>query len=487
MNTIWTRFTRLLTNSDYFKRFFLLNSLFFSFYFFDKYPQISTVTSSIFAIWAAAILLYKLFTRQIDLRRKHLWVLGLFVAVYIVSMLLNFRTELIGNVKTLINTGITFLLVYYFDTPDRQQREHNLHILFGIISAYSFIMSLITMVFYFSNITLTVYAQRYCGIYSSPITSGLVACISLIVSIYFLLHWKTLRPRWRVFHIFQLLLQNVVLFIAGSRSPEICLLVFLCTLATLLILNVHKLHLLARLGLVVLSVCVIAGGGILDARITRASAYELNAWIYSLSKHPTPPSTTDLPDGTDSEDLPEGKEHPLLPIEPYPLDRTNEDASNNVRWNLITTGIKAFLQQPLFGVSPRNTHNVVAEIAKAEDLSVTGIHTGGLHNSYLEILAGLGIAGVAVTGLFAILFLRKIFKILPRIRKNRETYTKWAFLLSTVISCLASFLFESTMVFTISLMAVFFWSIMGYLSAFAEDIPAEAADDLPPLPAEHDH
>lgn len=476
MNTMWIKITGVLTNSEYFKRLFLLNSLFFSFFFFDSNPWISTITSTVFAVWAAVILLVKLTTRQIDLRRKHLWVLGLFVAVYIVSMLLNFRTELFGNVKTLINTGIVFLLVYYFDAPDQRQNERNLRILFGIISAYSFVMSLITMVFYFCNITLTVYAQRYCGIYSSPIMSGLVACVSIMVSVCCLLRWKTLRTRRRIFHIVQLLLQNAVLLIAGSRSPEICLLVFLCMLAALLLLNVHRLHLLVRLGLVLVSICVIVAGGILDARVTRTSLYELNVWMFSLREHPTHHTPTGVPDGSDAEDLPGQTDGPLLSIEPYPLDRTNEGASDNVRWNLITTGFEAFLRRPLFGVSPRNTHNVVAEIAEAENRNVVGIHTGGLHNSYLEILAGLGIAGMAVTLLFAVLFLRKILKILPRIWKDRPAYTQWAGLVSLIIACMASFLFESTMVFTISLMAVFFWSLMGYLSAFAGHI---AEHDLP--------
>ena len=172
---------RIITNTEYYKRMFLLNSMFYSFFFFT--PKMGTVLTVLFSLWAAIILLHSLVAKKINIKKKKLWCLCLFLIAFGISMMCNFRTAFVDNTKSFIITVILFFVIYFIEDEEKEKKEKNFKVYMRIVMWYSFVMSLLTLLLYFANVSLALYTDRYCGIYSNPIMSGLVGMCGMFVTI----------------------------------------------------------------------------------------------------------------------------------------------------------------------------------------------------------------------------------------------------------------------------------------------------------------
>ena len=409
MNTI----LHVVTSTEYYKRLFLLNSMFYSFFFFT--PKMGTVTTVFFSLWAAVILLHKLITKKIDFRKKKLWCLCLFLVAFGISMIYNYQTAFIDNAKSFIITVILFFLIYFFEDEDKDNGNKNLKVYMRIIIVYSFVMSVLTMLLYFSNVSLALYTDRYCGIYSNPIMSGLVGMCGIFVTLILGLEWKKLRIATRVFYIIQVILQFFIIALSNSRSAFICLLAFLLVFFVLMEINKKRNSVLKHGIALFLGVLVICIGTSWVYDVSKVGLFKANTFIYQLR----------YSEGKDSDKKPSKNDlfgH-LIPTDAFELERTMADESNNIRLNLIITGLEVFRKNPVVGVSPRNTVSVAQKIAKKNEVDITGIVGGGFHNSYVDILASLGVVGFVVVCLFIVVIFRVIIKGMTKIKENRMEYT----------------------------------------------------------------
>lgn len=451
---------RIISNTEYYKRMFLLNSMFYSFFFFT--PKMGTVLTVFFSLWAAIILLHRLVTKKIDFRKKKLWCLFLFLIAFGISMIYNYRTAFVDNAKSFIITVILFFIIYFFEDEEQKKKEKNFKVYMRIVMWYSFIMSILTILLYFANVSLALYTDRYCGIYSNPIMSGLVGMCGMFVTLVLGLEWKKLKVRTRIFYVGQIILQFFIIALSNSRSAFICLLAFLLVFFVLLEINKKRGSVLKHGVIMILGIVIISLGTSWVYDLSKTGLFKVNSFIYEL-RYSVEESSGRKPSKN-------GFLEQLIPTDAYELERTMADESNNIRLNQILTGLQVFQKSPIVGVSPRNAISIAQEIAKENDMDITGIEGGGFHNSYIDILASLGIVGFLTACLFVVSILRVIADGMFRIKEKPMKYIQLAVLLAIIVSTCVVFLFESLMVFKITPSTIFFWLILGYLVSVSEDI-----------------
>ena len=457
----------IIFNEEYFRRAFLFNALFYSFYFYT--PKCGTVTSAFFAVWGFLIVSKKLLLREVNLKDKRFLFLASFLAVMLISTVINIPHSTFDNLKTIINTFL--VLFFLFFISGKQSWEKNRQALMYIVFTYSLLMSAASTFMYFSNITLGLYTDRYCGLYSSPVMSGIIAFCGIIATIWTFLGKSKKKSYKIILCVVNIALQYFILCISNTRSTLISAAIFGGLFGGFLLFFKSNSENIFIKGLVGVGTCLIVALPLIGgASLVRSAAYKINSYMNSTrleqSSFSKNVEESDVLLASIDVNLAEEQseaEPVFIPVEPYELDRTKTGESNQIRWNLIVTGVKVFLRNPLVGVSPRYSHEVAQTIGTAEKINIEGIKGGGFHNSYIEILAGTGVLGGLVIGIFLLNELIKYFKIIVKEKRKSEVIRK-ILLFSAIISSLILFVFESLLTFSVSTIASFFWVLFGYLS-----------------------
>ncbi len=451
-----------LNDIGLFKKCYLLNALFITFYFYS-WGRISTITSVTLTLWGAYLMLQGFLHRQFDLRQKGLWMLAVFFGALCMSSLVNLPNGWMKNAQAIALAAVTFLVVYYLEPQDSAKEKKDFEGCLKIIMVYSCVMSSISLLMYFSNICIINYPDRYAGIYLNPILSGLVANGGLFCTVYFLWGWK--RRPWRIkaLCIAQMVVQTVVMIIGNSRSAYCCFVAFFVIYIGMQIANGKLLqnpvwNRVLKVAIALVTVAVIVVGSNFLAEGINRGVYELNKAIFSLRY---PDYDPDSPNYGDTDNW----------FTPHPLERSNEEASSNIRLNMIATGWDTFKENPILGTSPGDLIRSVLDTAERQgqpEDSLQGIEGGRVHNAYLDVLVSMGLLGLIPMILFAVYSVIKAYQCTFACRKDRPAYDHNTFVVS-VIGAMATFFFmESTMLFTMSFAEAFFWLSLGHLAQRAK-------------------
>jgi O-antigen ligase len=143
---------------------------------------------------------------------------------------------------------------------------------------------------------------------------------------------------------------------------------------------------------------------------------------------------------------------------------TNRDAM----WSSASLVIK---DNFLLGVG---NSNLVQKVIDARSVYIPeGIHSGGLHNIYIEVFTSNGV--FAFIALIAFILI-SLYSILTRITKlNSKENIRFYLIFSLIVSILMINLFESNLLYIISFISMIFWIYLGYTLSIIE---AEKRDEL---------
>lgn len=149
------------------------------------------------------------------------------------------------------------------------------------------------------------------------------------------------------------------------------------------------------------------------------------------------------------------------------------DSGLSSRLDLWGAGLKAFLNNPVFGVGKGDLFNYIYDTIGMKsyftDDYLTNVFVADMHNGYISILVSAGIVGV---GLFFIFFFKFCKMTLPvwYVQRRIMTYSVYPCMISFVAAYLIYALIERTILFDFTFIVTSFWAMLGYMSCYATDL-----------------
>ena len=135
---------------------------------------------------------------------------------------------------------------------------------------------------------------------------------------------------------------------------------------------------------------------------------------------------------------------------------------------LFKQGIKIFKHSPIFGVGRASL------ISYGKKYIEGGLINLDLHNGYLTILVCYGIVGLAIFGLFSFVVAVDVCKHLFGCF-NKPYYGVFVRIFSALVAYCGYCMFEKAILFDVTFMVGFFWSMLGYAVSYVHNFekPAE--------------
>lgn len=431
---------------------------------------------------------------------RNIWILIGFLAVCAISSVLNFRFELVSNVKAIGWMSIFFLLVYPsgYRCAVHKSREMNAVFVTAVITMW--VLVALSLPMYFCDIDYTFYKEsgaltnqgfsqqylRLWGLFQDANCAAVYCCVTLIITMY--LFRKTHKIVARILLAIAALSMVMYIVLTGSRTVQLvativgawaalyssftriaakafkryALSVLCCALAAA-VLHFAFVGIRFSLPYVKYGVVSISNGNVINSI---HSAYDC---VYRFGD-------VNVVDGFLVEgDLPADGENEL-----EILDRTDlegkEDISNG-RFTKWSDAIKIFSESPIFGVSPRGISAFGKVHQPDTNIAKYGYST---HNFFLEILTGTGVVGFAV----ALFILLKTASSILKITFNKRFSKGMLLMSSTVLMLVGASFFESDLFFILTFGGLIFWLMLGNIARLDtnKDIedPAESGSDRTP-------
>ena len=372
-----------------------------------------------------------------------------FLGAVLFSIVLNYQVNLIDNLETYAILLIEMLILLPVFSDDTDRIQNDLCIFANGVAVLMFLCSIIGFILYIIDYPIYLYSNRFCGIFSNPNQSSIMAFWGMISSCVVLVYKKkSKRKSMYVFHIVNLILNFFMFTLSNSNTGKVMLIAMVCTIAFFVVwLKKSNVKIYLR---VVLSIVVMLIGGIIAIGVYEKTQ---NALAYL-------PGGVELIDSSLVEEKIEDKIEDK--IEKKSFDRSNQEGGlNNNRFEIWREGIETFKQSIIIGCGPRNISFAVNKYIKNPR---SEIQDGGLHNMYLELLVACGILGFLS---FSVLLLSKAIPVLRILFGgyfySRQTMMVFVLLSASVVSFLGMNMTESAMLFSTSAYSLCFWCVLGYL------------------------
>lgn len=449
-------------------------------WFFPLLGRVMDPVSKLCFIWGAALILWDFLTRRRMFRSVY-WALPLLlIAAFGVTILVNIRLNLYMGVKHMVYLGISLLLLYGQDrTRKAADFQKLLRRLNNVIIGVSFVAALVSILMFVFQISFEFQSgditqrqgfleNRLFGVYTSPNTGALFVVFSLAATLLngLLANGGRLRLHW--FSIVNLVVQGIYFSLTLSNGGFLTYIAFMVLfVAAYLFPNVLKKKGAGKAVLSALLALVLLCGGtsVLMLGVRRGMSY-----IPSLVAHVRQQSG-------EGSDVPEEDDDPIA----FERIESGDDTSNG-RFTIWSGGIKAWLQQPLFGyanmwVSEGDTLPFETDTFTEEENTWLYKHAGNLHNAYVQILVYSGAVGMALFLVFGCLLFKKILLALVRGQKGTQYYGVLAVLLAIIGAAAANGMVEAHLLYTRQdPYGALFWIYLGIAAVLADRSRYENAD-----------
>lgn len=422
------------------------------------------VYSYLVIIFGVALLLLRIVHFKLYLKTTGIYfMLGLVIS-YGVSTVLNYscggNLGLISNVKAVLWMCVHFFLLYAFKPNTKEALFREIKCTAYFITAFNFVSVLISYFMLLNNysyrvlrggktIMFGIWWKRLWGTYTDPNHGGVVAVISILISLYFVIKCKKIRTK--VFHIVNIVFSFMYITYSDSRTALVCLLTSITVWTALTFfykVNMKKNTAVRIISCTMTAVFVaVAGFGIVKA-IKPIGLIPRNIYYGHLNE-----SESD-------------KKDDYVEIGRNESDIVEEDISNR-RFSIWNSGFEMFCVSPFFGTSFRN----IVDFAK-ENVPDTYIINNDLgefncmHNSLFDVVLSQGIVGILLFLMFVICVFKNCFKYLAK--KHCNSIFIQITLLSIVFAIATSSLFLSQIIYINSIGGAVFWIFLGYAMQMCE-------------------
>ncbi len=403
---------------------------------------------------------------------------ALFIAVVLLSSLVNIRFGFVENVTVTAWMCIQFFLLAAVDVhlSPEVHRKH-LRILsevFCLLWTVGVLWSLQQFVVQYEATWRLLYVERpthegffdgrLYGVFTDPNFASLCSLAAIVFCGIHLNGDRRSIP-CRVYHIVLIVLQAIYIVLAGSRTALVAAAIagaLRCAFAGWCWVERHgkqaALRLATALAGSILFVAVLIGG----VQLTRTVA----AYVPGIHCAWQNPGTIAL----------EGNQgNRMIPFPTVSFDRSDvspsRDISNN-RFRIWSDYFHVFLTSPVLGTSPANVHAYTEH--HFDDLFVLKKNYS-VHNGYLALLVCTGIAGAVCMLVWLLRNALQVLRYLIRRRNAQDVLFQTVLHLSTLLCIFAIGAFSlQYLFFSNTLIDLLFWSVFGYTTALIRSSQPEA-------------
>lgn len=421
----------------------------------------------IIIVWGLLILIKNVFIDKNLGEKRYRYCLYLFLASYVLTIIINIKLNFIGNAKTFIWLLLLMFVIFITDKQkDINDVKNDIDTIAKVVTKTTFIMSIVSLLMFCfrmsfwiprydgSKIPQGYFAARLWGIFIDPNQACAVAIISILLSV-IIIRRKAMS---KIFCITNIITQYCFLILTGSRGGEIAFL-FSGICLVYIFFNKNNYYKFIKINPIrvialVLTGIVLSGVVVLSFRQTRKILTVIPKTLYKIETSIS---------GVTSEAEDEDGEEEELNITTDRADVGGENFSNG-RIELWIDGMRLSKHSPILGFGDRNIKIKAAELTPGSTLEKKVVHNGFIH----MIIAG-GWVAFAIMLLFIIMVLSKSIKIFFA----NKVYDEEIFvfdLLEVIIGVLLIITMLLTEIFYMnSFAAVMFWLFMGYTVYFQKN------------------
>lgn len=440
--------------------------------------QINSLVFVFFAGSGCLLVFLDLIRDQHLFKGKYCWVLYAFIAVMILSSLINIQYGYSDNIKTIIWTGIQVAL--YYSAYTRVDSEKMLKFLCFIFHMISWIWTIAVIYSLKQFVIMIGYSveiwpgewryqgfsvNRLFGIFNDPNYAG-VTSVYVIIMLLFL--FKNSKRKWlKAVCVFASFFHIVYIILSGSRTAKVCSIIVSFILIFFLIRNqfqenkVLKKNVLSCL-CACLAVCFIVGIGL----GLREGLPYIPKWYAGVV----------LDGQTKSGDKGEESEQSIEEVIAESVSKTEADSflqrgdverSTHTRQKIWENYIRGLKGRYIIGASPRNIDKYIEDVHPDIYIQNEGYET---HSGFLSVFAGTGFIGVIVVVVYMILILRKL---IIYCFGNTNIDDNFIMIFSIVMCILIYTCFFTELFFVNNLTTAIFWILLGTIMYWLDGFKRE--------------
>lgn len=431
---------------------------------------ITTEFNVLILLWGALYFVYDFFKDKTYYKSRYSKILIIYMIIFFISILINYKTNLIGNIKTFAYTGFFLFIVYSykkdFDKRSIQKELYNINSIIIIVSSIVSFASILTFVF-FIQFTYNDIPQGFVypnspalwGFYGNPNSGGMVSVISIIATTFNIylckvLEYKNSSVTKKIYYYFNIIVQFLYLTLCNSRGAVVSLLAFIIFasfyLSFIFFKENKKISNVKSIIIALLLSCII----FLIYNFTIPTLKKGLSYI---------PKTVDKLINSENSNV--GIIETEGDGEVIELDRNIESGHVSTgRAEIWTYGLNTLKLNPLFGHGPDNI-GLAKQKIYPNDKSRYMV-TNNMHNGYLQILLSNGILGFIAFASFIILIVKDTLIALfsNRITSDKNSYILLFFITGLILSIAVNGLFENVILLTQSYITTVLWIYLSYLS-----------------------
>lgn len=381
--------------------------------FLSRIPRFSTITNFLLLMWAVSIVLLEFKKEGTLYIKRYKYPLILFFLLGFVTILL-MKTKA-GNLKLWASVWIQFFILFSEVRVDNKYAiVKELSLLCKTYIIISFVISFITAIMYLFKMDVTLLGEQYgmtpygayTGIYNGSNTEGLVASLSIALTLLFL-NLKLWNKKTILFYLSNIGVQLVVLAMSKGRSAMLGLLIYIVVYVFMLIKS--------RKNRIAYITYLTLGGA--------AGALALSKWGG------------------------------------YLVNKSEGLGFFGGRLSLWSQGVKVVKQNLLYGVG---INNLVEEVKKVATVPLPGIEGGGMHNIYVHTAVSNGVIALILILLFFCFITFIMYKWIVNYKINNIEKKIVASIFALTISIYVINTVESNMLYVANFVATVYWIFLGY-------------------------
>ena len=373
-----------------------------------------------------------------------------FTCSYILGAVNSFEYGYTDNIKAVVWMAIQYFLIFAFDENEDYSNERDT--LFKVFLTYTGIAAVISLWMmiidwkYYSFVDGIYWVfggfidNRLWGCYTDPNYGAILAIVSAIISLKYLLEDKQIKKPFKALLIVNIVFEFLYVCYSDSRTG---LLAIVASVIVLVVVWLSKTKGLIKTVALSIAIVAVIIGAIYAVRFATSEIKVQIAKISATRAGMTQDEIAAEMDlarvGREDDQIGEGK-----------------DVTNN-RIAIWKNAITIFRQHPIIGISYRNIREYALDNIRTK---YAGFES--MHNFFFDVLVSQGIVGVII------LFMLIAWVLWTLIKKYKSLsgYREFAFMLAIIAAIFASMLTYSETFYMNTGGAFLFWYVLGYLVNF---------------------
>lgn len=451
-----TSLVNFFLNRSYYREAFLAITIMFTISFFTPF---STILNLFLLLWGGVLILEDFLTKRIIFKSKRCIPLIAFLAINLITLIINKDLNLFENMKIFLLTVLQFLVLFLFDSDDRRDTILNQIRRFNnIIITITFVATSISLLVYMFGISfeingyiIGIQSGMLNGIYIGANTAGPLVAISIVSSI---INYQIREARkLSKFDYINIIVQLVFLYMTNSRAALYCFIAFTIIIALFYFRGIRKK---------VVSVGCVGVIYLLSKIVNKLMniVYEGIHVIFKIIKYGFKKIISYITLNGNMNDAETSFLENIVPSVSEVVEKDISMGFLNGRAQLWKCGLKIINDNLWFGVGSRNIPHVALTYESISNLP--GINGGGMHNIIIQTLVSNGVLGLLTLTIFIVPIILSYCRYFMKNGINSNNSKIILLIGSLLAMLLVNNMVEANILYSATYMATVFWSYLGF-------------------------